>query len=206
MTRLQRHKFALKVCIALSLAACASVSPEALTLSQKVGEDLGELQSGYRETVRFSFTQMRNAGLNVIDNVWTPAFLAGAVKKGKLVEFAADPDDGPALVEFWARKTIGEIDRKRRTFLDSVQAKEDALLIQIDEAFDRVLSANAAVSAHLNSLLEVQSLQDQALAAAGVPGLRGSIHAKIVEASDFVATTTTTLQDEAKVLRPDPSE
>ena len=113
--------------------------------------------------MRFACNQMRQAGLGVIDNVWTPAYLKDFVTTGMLVESA---ETGTTeLVEFWARTAIEAIDNKRKEFLDPLQLREDALLVEIDAAFDRVISANAAVTAHLNSVLKVQTVQDQVLEA-----------------------------------------
>jgi hypothetical protein len=164
VTSVNRLSLALVV---VCTTACASVPQEAVTLSSAVGNDIEQLQSGYRQTVRFAFNQMHQNGLNVIDTVFTPAFLQDFIVSGRLIESAQDPDDSTELVEYWAREAIGAIDIKRKEFLDPIQVKEDALLADIDAAFDRLISANATVTAHLNSVRKVQNLQDQALARQG---------------------------------------
>lgn len=204
MTFTNRISLVLSVCSVLGMAACASVPKEAVTLSITVGEDIKQLQSGYRQTVRFSFNQMRQAALSVIDNVWTPAFVQDFIVRGRLVESVQDPDDSTELVEFWAREAIGQIDAKRKTFLDSIQVKEDALLADIDKAFDGLINANAAVTAHLNSVLKVQNVQDQVLAAAGVRDIRDTINAALVSTSEFAASATEAIVAEAKGFKPDP--
>ena len=164
-----------------------------------VGADIQQLQSGYRETIRFSFDQMRQSGLNTIENVWIPAYLDSFVHKGKLIEAAKAGQT--ERVEFWARLAIKEIDKKRREFFDPLQRREDALVAEVDAAFDRVLNANAAVTANLNSVLKVQHLQDQLADALGVSDVRNSINEAIVSASDWAARATNEINEAANRLQ-----
>ena len=194
----KRIALALSGCLVLGMTACASVPKEAVALSVAVGQDITQLHTGYRESVRFAFNQMRQAGLGVIDNVWTPAYLKDFVTTGMLVESA---ETGTTeLVEFWARTAIEAIDNKRKEFLDPLQLREDALLVEIDAAFDRVISANAAVTAHLNSVLKVQTVQDQVLEATGLLEIRDTINGAIVSASDFAAGATRDIEAAAALL------
>ena len=184
--------------VILSMTACASVPKETVALSRTVGQDLVQLQSGYRETIRFSFDQMRQAGLSMIDNVWTPVYLRSFVTRGQLVEAAKD--EQTEKIEYWARAAIKAIDDQRKKFLDPLQEREDALVAEVDAAFDRVINANAAVTANLNSVLKVQNLQDQVLDAAGVSGIRDTINGAIVSTSNWAATATKEIEDEATSL------
>ena len=208
MTSTNRMTRALSVCVVLVMTACASVPKEAVTLSDAVGQDIEQLQTGYRQTVRFSFNQMRKAGLSVIDNVWTPAFLKHFIEEGTLVEFAkeADENDRAELVEFWAREAIEEIDIKRKEFTVPLQEKEDALLANIDAAFDRLIRANAAVTAHLNSVVKVQELQDKALDMAGLRDVRDKVNAAIVDASQFSADAIKDVEAAAEIFDPPSSK
>jgi hypothetical protein len=185
---------------ALWMSGCATVPKEAVALSVAVGEDIQQLSSGYRSTVKFAFEQMRQNGLVVIDEVWTPAYLKTFVRDGELLQIAKEEnwDD----LEAWARAAIEDIDAERSEFLDSLQAKETTLLNKIDEAFARTISANASVTAHLNSVLKVQGLEDQVLDAVGLKDLRDEITNGVAEASDFVADATKKLKGAAEAIPP----
>ena len=198
MPSTKRLALALTGYVILSMTACASVPKETVTLSRTVGQDIAQLQSGYRETIRFSFDQMRQAGLSVIDNVWTPVYLKSFVTGGQLVEAAKA--EQTERIEYWARTAIKAIDDQRKKFLDPLQEREDALVAEVDAAFDRVISANAAVTANLNSVLKVQNLQDQVLEAAGVSGIRDTINGAIVSTSNWAATATKEIEDAATSL------
>ena len=198
MPSTKRLALALTGYVILSMTACASVPKETVALSRMVGQDVVQLQSGYRETIRFSFDQMRQAGLSVIDNVWTPVYLRSFVTRGQLVEAAKD--EQTEKIVYWARAAIKAIDDQRKKFLDPLQEREDALVAEVDAAFDRVINANAAVTANLNSVLKVQNLQDQVLDAAGGSGIRDTINGAIVSTSNWAATAMKEIEDEATSL------
>ena len=188
-------------CVALSLivlSGCATVPKETVALSVAVGEYIQQLYSGYKSVVRLSFDQMRRNGLLVIDEVWTPAYLATFVREGELLEIARE--ENWADLEGWARAAIEDIEAKRREFVDEVDLRESALLDKIDEAFERTVSANAAVTAHLNSVLKVEGLQDQVLEAANLRDLRNQIASDIADASGFAAAATERIREASTAL------
>ena len=198
MRRIRRGAVVLAPFILLSMTGCASVPEETVTLSMAVGQDIQQLHSGYRETIRFSFAQMRKAGLTVIDNVWTPAYLKRFVATGQLVEAAKNGQT--ERIEYWARLAIDAIDKKRREFVQPLQQREAALIAEVDAAFDRVINANAAVTANLNSVLKVRDLQDQVVDLLGLTDVRNTINSAIVAASDEAAEAALKIGSEAAAL------
>lgn len=186
------------VLVCCHLAGCATMPSEAITLSQAVGNDIEQLYAGYRASVRASFDGMRDAGLAVIDNRWAPAYLASFAQNGKLAEFAAVGNT--EAVEFWAQTAIQTIDAKRREFLDPLNAREAALLTQIDAAFSRTINANATVTGFIKSAVSVKDMQDQVLQSAGVLDISNQINAEIVNLSNFVAAETKKIVDATAVL------
>ncbi|MCY4374822.1 MAG: hypothetical protein OXC31_13705 [Spirochaetaceae bacterium] len=180
------------------MSGCASIPKETVTLSMTVGKDIEQLHSGYRETIRLSFDQMRQAGLSVIDNVWTPAYLKSFVTSGELIEAAQA--EQTERVDYWARIAIRAIDEKRKEFLDPLQEREDELVAAVDAAFDRVINANAAVTANLNSVLKVQVLQDQVREAVGLSDIRDEINNAIVSTSNWAAMATKEIEEAANIV------
>ena len=125
----------------LRLPGCASVPKEAVQLSYMVGQDIQELHNGYRRTVVFSFEQIRQRGLTVIDERWTPAYLENYVKKSELLDHlqdeSVDESERYRDLEYFARGAIEDIDSERREFLEPLKKREDALLSDLDDAFGR---------------------------------------------------------------------
>lgn len=177
----------------LALSGCASVPKETVELSTAVGNDIRELHTGYKNTVRLYFAQLRLSGLTVIDETWVPAYLDSFVEVGELRDIVAEEsrDD----LHAWARAAIEDIDAMRSRFVDSLTVRETALLIKIDDAFARTINANANVTAYLQSLLKVEGMQDRVLQATGLKELRDDILAGLAEASDYAAEVTKAARD-----------
>jgi hypothetical protein len=183
----------------IGLTNCARVPKEAVILSDAVGTDIQQLYTGYRETVRWSFEQIRQNGLTIINERWTPVYINDFVKKGKLIEFAKE--ENTEAIEYWARKAIARIDQKRQDFLGPLQVKETALLADIDEAFGRTIRANAVVTAHLESISNVKEAQDVALEAVGLKKVRNKINEGITSASEFTTKLNEKVEEEVKQLQ-----
>lgn len=182
------------LCLVLpALPGCASVPKETVELSTAVGDDIRELHAGYRNTVGLYFAQLRQSGLTVIDETWVPAYLDSFVEGGGLRDIVADGNRDD--LHAWAGAAIEDIDARRSKFVDSLNARETALLARIDEAFSRTLNANANVTAYLKSLLEVDEMQDRVLQATGLKELRDQITEGLAEASRFAAEATRTNAD-----------
>ena len=177
----------------LGLSGCASVPKETVELSTAIGDDIRELHTGYRNTVGLYFAQLRQSGLTVIDETWVPAYLDSFVDGGGLRDIVAEGNRDDLYA--WARAAIEDIDARRSEFVDSLNARETALLIKIDDAFARAINANANVTAYLKSLLKVEEMQDRVLRATGLKELRDEITEGLAEASRFAAEATKTKED-----------
>ncbi len=192
------------ICL-LGISGCARVPKEAVTLSYTVGQDIQELHVGYRRTVVLTFEHIRQSGLTVIKERWTPVYLKSHVEGSGLFEHikneAIPEAERYGDLEFWARGAIEDIDKKRKEFLDPLKVREEALLADIDDAFGRVIRANAAVTAHLNSVLKVKKLQDDILESVGLKDVRDKISNGIVGASDFAAKATKEIEASTKKLQ-----
>lgn len=171
-----------------AVAACASVPPEVVELSYAVGRDTEELHASYTRLIRSHFGLVRQRWSDYVDTRWRPRYLKHFVETGGLVEAAraADTEEGLVTVRIWAETATAEIERYRRSLLDPVDAQERELLQSVDDAFARVLRANAAVTGHLTSLREVQEIHDEVLDALRMGDLRDRITDGLVGASALV--------------------
>jgi hypothetical protein len=183
-------------------SGCATVPPEAARLSRTVGEDLTAVQASYRSLVHRHFSGLREQVNDYIDLRWRPVYLREFITRGELAKLAGASDPVEVLegVEDWVGIAMEEIEAKRRTMLDPISRQEDSLLTNVDEAFARLLRANAAVTAHLVSLRKVQAAQDQTLEDLRLRGLRDRINTGLVAASDSTAVYLERLENERKKL------
>jgi hypothetical protein len=194
-----RSVMALVVVGILGASGCATVPKEAVQLSYVVGEDIQQIYGSYRSLVKLSFENIRQRGLTVIDKVFIPAYIQEFAVSGGLAE-AAQASNQTERVEFWARLAVERIDKERRDFLLPIDAQEDSLLAVIDDAFRRMIRANAAVTAHLSSVREVEEMQDTMLEAMRVRDIRDKITDGIAKASDLAAEGVTKVETAAAAL------
>lgn len=168
------------------LGSCAKVPPEVVQLSSTLGEDIVATQTSYQLLITIHFDNLRRQVNTFIDTRWRPVFLKKFIKNGDLVGRATDPDPNAVLTKVgnWAQVAIEQIETKRKELLDPVDSDEKALQAAVDEAFNRMIRANTAITAHLNSIRKVKEFQDQILEKAGVKDLRDRINNALIAASD----------------------
>lgn len=96
--------------------------------------------------------------LQFLNERWNPTYLKDFIESGELVARAQKPDPAQVLTEVgvWVEVALEEIEEKKRILIDPINRDEADLIEAVDEAFDRMVSVNAAITAHLNSLRRVQ--------------------------------------------------
>lgn len=183
--------------------SCASVPKEVVELSYTTGRDMASLQISYDNLIHEFYEQLRDRRIDYLENSWTPLFVQGWVRDGKLVEVARGelvwsedaetfvpsvPNTAEAdllqTVTTWADEAVYQIQRKKDSLLRPLDEEEAQLRRDVKEAFSRIASANATITAHLNSLRKVQEVQDDALRALNIEDLRDKINDALVNASD----------------------
>lgn len=176
-------KFAAAALIAASLTivGCATVPRESVDLSYTVGQDIESLHQSYRELINRYFEALRGQVNDAIDQVFVPAYINSFVTSGKLIQHAQN--QRADLVEAWARIAVKRIDRERRERLQPLYDTERELLTSVNEAFDKVVRANATITAQLSSVVKTQHAQDEMLESVKLKGLREKINGALVDAS-----------------------
>lgn len=169
-------------------AGCASVPRESVDLSHAVGRDIEALHQSHRDVITRYFEALRAQVNAAIDDVFIPTYLNGFVTSGKLIQHAQS--QRADLIEAWARIAVKRIDRERRERLQPLYEAERELLANVNEAFDKTMRANAAVTAQLASVVEVQQANDALLESVKLKDLRGKIHSVLAEASIKAAKIT----------------
>lgn len=179
------------------LVGCrATVPKEVVELSYTVGQDLNAVHASYRELIQTHFSGLRAQTIFFLDNRWVPVYLEDFVKTGGLIESATGTDPKAVLkdVQLWAEVAIEEIEDKKKELLDPIDHDEQALLNSADEAFSRIMRANAAITAHLNSIRKVQEVQDEILSALKLKDLRDKINNGLIAASEKAQNTIETFK------------
>ncbi len=181
---------------------CSNVPKEVVELSYVIGEDLQAVHESHRKLVTLHYDGLRAQRTRYFEAVWKPRFIQRWVSNGRLVDIASgrmifdeQRDDfvaptkgkeGEQLVKsvwLWADAAIEEIEEKKTELMAPLDRDEKSLLASIDEAFGRLFKGNATITAHLNSLRQVQEVQDDVLKALNLKDLREKINKELADAS-----------------------
>ncbi|MCP4582661.1 MAG: hypothetical protein GY839_13710 [candidate division Zixibacteria bacterium] len=174
------------VIITISLIGCASIPKEVVELSYTMGQDLNAVHLSYKGLIKTHFDGLRKQAEDFVENEWTPLYLKKFIEKGKLVDKAKDPDPTIVLigVKLWAEEAISKIEQQRKKLIEPINDDESELNKSVDEVFAQLITANATITAHLNSIRKVKEVQDEALAALKLKDLRDKINNGLITASD----------------------
>jgi hypothetical protein len=196
-------RFAFLLGASALLSACASTPKEVVQLSAAMGEDLSAVHQSYRELVHDRFDRFRAERMDYLNNTWKPRFLGDWVQKGRLSDIAGgqvvwskserkftaasqgqENEQKLQSLQLWAQNAIAKIEKKKKELLDPIDNDEKEILRTVDDSFSRLYRANAAITAHLNSLRKVQAVQDQALEALKVRDLRDKVNDMLIKSSE----------------------
>lgn len=184
MNKNHPHKLAMRyllLCITSLVMACSTVPQETVELSYLMGQDLRELQRSYDQMIVDRFDTYRAQREAYLQDEWVPLFLEDWVETGRLIDTArgdvvweaesgtfVDPDPSTGqqqrldTVLIWSREAVDAIERKRQELMDPLDARETEVRADVRAAFDQILAANAHITAQLNSLREVEQVQQDA--------------------------------------------
>jgi hypothetical protein len=170
---------------------CARVPKEVVELSYTVGKDINAVHDSYRTLIHKYFDTLRMQTRDFFDNTWKPKYLKGFIEQGNLVERARDPDPKEALIKVqnWVTVALETIEQMRHVLFDPIDEDEKKLLEDVAQSFEQLTTANATITAHLNSIRKVEEVQDNALKALGLKDVRDKINESLADASKRVKYT-----------------
>lgn len=197
--RIKKLLFAILILVA---EGCATVPVEVVELSYATGKDLQSLYTSYDVMTHQLYENMRSQRLAYLDDVWYPKFLeewrddgeliaiakgdkVWSISKEKLISTPPGTGDTEKLqtLSDWITFALYAYENKEEELLNPLDRDEVTLRADIKQAFDRIIRANATITAHLNSLREVQKVQDEALEALDLKELRDQINDGLINVS-----------------------
>ena len=194
------RRLALILLLPTVLAACASVPPQTVELSNTLGRDLAELERAHRELASLYFRQAKDDVNRFIDEVYTPAFIKEFAKQAKLdtaVTKTMDekPEDLLEGLTAFVNKAHERIEKKRRELLDPIEKQEADVMDAIIESHRRVQAGHGTIAAYLASVVKVRETQNQLLAEVGLEGLPEEVGRQTAAVADKIAELTALGQD-----------
>lgn len=158
----------------LSTAGCASISPAAVNLSVEIGEGISHARAQHLALAREYFSKERSRIETYLEEQWIPELTSQMLDRQRIKDewtAVARSNDTAARVLFFANFGTAlqrEIDRKRREYLGSVEEAEKVILVRVSDHYDRLLSANATLTARLDAAARLDRSRERALRTFGV--------------------------------------
>ncbi|MEZ8886171.1 hypothetical protein AB4564_07350 [Vibrio sp. 10N.222.51.E8] len=189
------------------LSACAATVPkEVVELSYQMEKDMSQVEEAYVTLVRQHVSMLKKQREDYLYREWVPVMLEDWIQTGQLIEMAqgtvvydesmggfktvTQPDRLSQLssITEWALAASEEIEAKKRELIQPLEEAEQKLIADIHLSFNLLIQGNQTITAHLNSIREVQDVQNKLLERAGWDGLRDNINQQLSELSEQAVT------------------
>jgi hypothetical protein len=191
----------------LLFTTCTDVPPETAKLSATLGTDILSLKASYIALINAYFNALEQTRIEYLDNEWTPKYIEGWVKKGRLVDMAtgkvvwsyadtAFKTPGPEntqkdllnSVNAWSSAALNKIAEKRKQLLDPLEVDRQSMLLSVGQAFDRIYAGNTVLTNYLDSALKVKSAQNDIIGKLNLSDLQKEINEKLLTYSQYADT------------------
>lgn len=199
------------------IGGCASVPRSSVTLSNSIADDVASMQEAHKAFVKYYYDGLEQQANNLIDNLYRPSLLRQVIeqdvanfkgsdskkKENSLLNaiqeaFIINQNLSPSeLAEAQSNMMLGlkifytKIDKKvefeRKQLLDPLRQERMALLGKVDANYINIIKKSAAVTALLNSVINVHETQQELFSMAGVKvNVREEIGNKLTNLADTV--------------------
>lgn len=197
----------LSVALVFLVSSCALVPRESVELSTSVGRDVSAMYDAHRALATTLFGRIKGDVNRFVDTIYAPYQIQFVLARQKARQFAGDhnnlfsvletsvkdPDNSSAQTDVLDFMTAtvelvhNDIESYRAQRLAPILAQEREVLSALDRSYDRIQRGNAAVTAHLASIVKVNEAQDEILSAVQLDGLREKTGLALSEASSKIA-------------------
>ena len=175
------------IAICLSLFGCAQVPPQSVELSATLGRDLQELQRSHRKAIDLLHDQDIERINRYIEQVVIPTYAKTVIDSvgprlsqdlSKAIGPNATQADKDRIDEEMRKTVLGissRVEKQRQELTDPIEAARKARLQELDMAYAQMQQANSVLTAHLASVVKVNTVQDELLAKAGLKDFRQKV-------------------------------
>jgi hypothetical protein len=194
----QPHYF-LVLAFTLLFCSCAQIPRESVELSTTVGRDISTMHQSHLNLANALFSRMKQDVNRFVDNVYAPFQIQFILAKQKERQAAGDENNLFSVLENAARNPQNaqaqkdtvlvmqaiveaihtDVEDYRSTRLAPILQQEQEVISQIELVYDQIEKGNAAVTAHLASVIKVHEAQDELLQKVNLEGLRQKIGVRL---------------------------
>lgn len=173
--------------ICLSLFGCAQVPPQSFELSATLGRDLQELQRSHRKAIDLLHDRDVERVNRYIEQVVIPTYVKTVIDSvgprlsqdlSKAIGPNATQSDKDRIYEEMRKTVLGissRVEKQRQELTTPIEEARKARLQELDMAYAQMQQANSVLTAHLASVVKVNTVQDELLAKAGLNDFRKKV-------------------------------
>ncbi len=195
------------VAICLSLFGCAQVPPQSVELSATLGRDLQELQRSHRKAIDLLHDQEIERINRYIEQVVIPTYAKAVTDSvglrlsqdlSKAIGTNATQADKDRIYEEMRKTVLGissRVEKQRQELSAPIEVARKARLQELDMAYAQMQQANSVLTAHLASVVKVNTVQDELLAKAGLTDFRRKVGDSALELDKQVEEALSTAKD-----------
>jgi hypothetical protein len=159
--------------LALFATGCSTIPPETVALSELVGTRIQSANAAHLTLVRAYMDDRRARVEAFLMDEWLPRFAREYLGQPEIAAMYdrvcrdGSAEDRLQLSLIIATDTQTELQARRRDYIGGLDRAQRALERQIRDFTDQTLVMNRALTAHLQSLVDVQAQQDRWLEQVG---------------------------------------
>jgi hypothetical protein len=179
--------------LASALASCASTPKQTVELSATVGRDIAAVHLAHVALAKRYFDRMESDVNSFVDGVYRPYSIEHNMGDFHLVEKITKPPaglDALDIMGLFVDTITKDIEGYRLELLRPIRAQRETVLASLEQAYRQIQDGQSIITGHLASIVAVQDAQDQALAKAGLAGLRERLVDATAKSSDEIADLT----------------
>lgn len=197
-----KRKFWMLFLLPLMVCGCASIPPEAVVLSHRIGMDLQGLHKAHRNMVQLYYARMRSDVTSLVDEVYAPSVVRFVLEeqveeyeagRSSLYGFIESFKDGNAEKEGCLKEVLEfledanqQINAQRDALLTPLLEEEQKALMDVDNAYENIIKANHTIENYLESLRKINESQRQVMSLIGMEGVEDKLNGRALEISEYV--------------------
>lgn len=198
---MERWGFKLTLLLLITfISGCASIPPEAPTLSAELGNRIESLEKANTRLLKTFFAHKRNQVDAFIEDEWLPIFANKFFQKPKMARAwnsVVSENDKPQRTKFIIKvgtKLQKAINKKHRELIKPLKELEARLISALEAEYAQAKAVNNSITSLLLSASKVTQNRDRLLAKAGLSQER------ITKAIDKTEDIVSKLLDGAKTV------
>lgn len=184
------------VLIGISLVSCAHVPPSSVKLSNSISDDITSMQRAHKEFINYYYDSLEQQVNDLIDNKYRPSLirqvidqdvekyrdqskknqsLFNAIQEAFVDNKNLDKNDIETAqlnaltgMKIFYTKIDKKVELERKKLLDPLENQRQELLDNVDANYINIIKKNAAITALLNSIIEVHETQQELFSMVGV--------------------------------------